>query len=96
MAASLFALAKVRGFQNVDHVLLSTQGTETRAGEEVFIVQGDLQHPGKLRAQMPTADAVATSPAQSFERAAAPAQALQLQQQESIHQDQQRAPVLAR
>ena len=68
MTASLFALASERGFRQVDHALLSTCTGQAPAGAQVFIVQGDLENPGKLRAQMPTSAAIGTSVTESLQR----------------------------
>lgn len=95
MTASLFALAKERGFRSVDHVLLSIESEQTRAGQNVFIVQGDLSHPGKLRAHMATADAIAQPVEASLARVAALSQPSQDQQFE-LEQSQQRGPTLSR
>lgn len=70
MTASLFALAKERGFRQVDRVVLSIDSGNTRAGENVFIVQGDMDNPAKLRSHIPTAVATTTPPEQSMARAA--------------------------
>lgn len=58
MAGSLACLAKQNGFDRIDHAMLSLQTGDTRAGERVFIVQGDPSDPAKRRAQMSTQEAV--------------------------------------
>lgn len=68
MAASLACLAKQNGFGRIDHVVLSTEGPNTRAGQNVFVVQGDPADPAKRRAHMPTSDAIAMPVEQSLAR----------------------------
>lgn len=75
MAASLACLAKERGFDRIDHALLSIQSEQTRAGENVFIVQGDPNDPAKRRAHMKTQDAIAVPVEESVGRLAALEQA---------------------
>ncbi|MFZ5662816.1 MAG: XVIPCD domain-containing protein [Pseudomonadota bacterium] len=58
LAGSVAVLAAQHGLQRVDAVLLSTDTAQARAGERVFAVWGDPQHPGHLRAGMRTAEAV--------------------------------------
>ncbi|GHE27863.1 XVIPCD domain-containing protein [Vulcaniibacterium thermophilum] len=58
LAGSVAVLAAQHGLQRVDAVLLSTDTAQARAGERVFAVGGDPQHPGHLRAGMRTAEAV--------------------------------------
>lgn len=70
MTMSLYALAKDAGMTQVDHVLLSCDGTQARAGENVFVVQGALDNPAHLRAHMPTAQAISTPIEQSLQQAA--------------------------
>lgn len=71
MAGSLAMLAKQNGFDRIDHALLSVQSDQTRAGEKVFIVQGDPADPAKRRAQMQTQDAIAVPVEDSVNRLAA-------------------------
>lgn len=59
LAASVAVLAAQHGLRQVDAVLLSAATADARAGERVFAVQGDPQHPGHLRAWMRTDEAVA-------------------------------------
>lgn len=70
MAASLTTLAASNGLEQVDHVLLSVQGTEARPGQTVFVVQGALNDPAHQRAHMPTDQAIATPSEQSFQQLA--------------------------
>lgn len=60
MTASLACLARERGLERIDHVLLSRQTETARQGEHVFVLQGRLDDPTQLRAHMKTAVAVAT------------------------------------
>lgn len=70
MAMRLYALAREHGITRVDHVVLSQQGRNARAGENVFIVQGELDDPANRHAHLPTAQAIATPIEQSLARAA--------------------------
>ncbi|WP_223202941.1 XVIPCD domain-containing protein [Stenotrophomonas sp. 169] len=90
MVASLTTLAVSSGLERVDHVLLSVRGTETAAGERVFVVQGDPGDPAHQRAHMPTEQATSTSTKQSFQQLAAldmhqeREQAQQLQREQDV------------
>lgn len=90
MAASLTTLAASNGLERVDHVLLSVRGTETAAGERVFVVQGAPGDPAHQRAHMPTEQATSTSTEQSFLQLAAldrhqeREQAQQLQREQDV------------
>lgn len=90
MAVSLTTLAASNGLERVDHVLLSVRGTETAAGERVFVVQGDPGDPAHQRAHMPTEQATSTSTEQSFLQLAAldrhqeHEQAQQLQREQDV------------
>lgn len=70
MAASLTDLAARNGLQRVDQVVLSVRSGEVHAGQNVFVVQGNLGDPAHLRAHMPTDEAVRTPAERSFERLA--------------------------
>lgn len=69
MTASLFAAAVQRGMTRVDHAVLSVATADRAAGHMVFAVQGALDDPAKLRAQMPTAEALGASVDDSLRRA---------------------------
>jgi len=86
MVASLTTLAVSSGLERVDHVLLSVRGTETAAGERVFVVQGDPGDPAHQRAHMPTEQATSTSTKQSFQQLAAL----------DLHQEREQAQQLQR
>ena len=94
MAGSLACLAKQNGFDRIDHALLSIQSEQTRAGEKVFIVQGDPADPAKRRAHMQTQDAIAVPPEESLKRLTALEQASpqQTQTQQLEQSQQQEAP----
>ena len=94
MAGSLACLAKQNGFDRIDHVLLSTHGDQARAGERVFIVQGDPADPAKRRTQMQTQEAIAVPVEESLQRLTALEQAAPLRSQsEQLSQTQdQQAP----
>jgi hypothetical protein len=85
MAAGATDLAARSGLTRVDHVLLSERGRTAQAGELMFVVQGDPKDPAHLRAQMPTADAVRTPMAVSFERLA------EFDREQALAQAQQQA-----
>lgn len=83
MAASLTTLAARNNLDRADHVLLSERGARAAPGEYVFVVQGDLNDPAQRRAHMPTAEAIATPPEQSFQQLA---QVDQMRSQEQAQQ----------
>lgn len=68
MSASLACLARQNGLTRIDHVVLSGEGREARAGENVFVVQGRLDDPAHLRAHMRTDVAVQTPTQDSVQR----------------------------
>ena len=94
MSGSLAILAKQNGFDRIDHVLLSIQSEQTRAGEKVFIVQGDPADPAKRRAHMQTQDAIAVPPEESLKRLTALEQSSpqQMQTEQLAQSQQQEAP----
>lgn len=97
MAASLTTLAVRNNLDRADHVLLSEQGTRSAPGEHVFVVQGALNDPAQRRAHMPTAEALATPPEQSFQQLAEVDQVRsreQVQQQTREQEQVARAPIM--
>jgi hypothetical protein len=70
MTMSLYALAREHGITRVDHVVLSQQGPNVRAGENVFIVQGGLHDATNRHAHLPTAQAIAMPVEQTLVRVA--------------------------
>lgn len=69
MAASLTALAKENGLSRIDHVVFSVDtGRGVKAGENVFVVRGELGNPAADRAHMKTEVAVNTSVQDSFQK----------------------------
>jgi hypothetical protein len=58
LAASAAYLAKENGLSRIDHVVLSQDSRDVRAGENLFVVQGALDDPAHLRAHMRTEDAL--------------------------------------
>lgn len=68
LTASVVALARQNGLERADHVLLSHQTTDSPAGRNVFVVQGDPADPAHRRASMPTDVAVQTPVEQSLQR----------------------------
>ncbi|HHA2861217.1 TPA: XVIPCD domain-containing protein [Stenotrophomonas maltophilia] len=96
LTASLTVLAREKGLQQVDHVLVSNATAQHPAGHNVFVVQGDPANPAHLRAMMPTAVAVQTPVEQSLQKLGLgvqpPAQAEQ-QTLDAQAQDPQQNPV---
>lgn len=68
MTWSLYALAKERGMERVDHVVLGEAGTRAAAGEHIFLIQGDPASSIYRREQMRTADAAEATVEQSQTR----------------------------
>lgn len=66
MTASLLVLAKQKGLEQVDHVVLSGQRGDLQKGENVFLIQGQLADPAHVRTMMKTNDAMSTSEADSY------------------------------
>ena len=67
MAASLTNLAKENGLTRIDHVVFSfDSGRGIKAGENVFVVQGELNNPAHDKAYMKTDVAVNTPIQESF------------------------------
>lgn len=66
LAASAACLAKENGLSRIDHVVLSDDSRNVRAGENLFVVQGALNDPAHLRAHMRTEDALGQSVEQSL------------------------------
>ncbi|WP_349656568.1 XVIPCD domain-containing protein [Xanthomonas sp. 10-10] len=92
MAASLTNLAVANGLERVDHVMLSDQGKQANLGQNVFVIQGELNDPAHLRAHMSTDQAISTPVETSFREMAHVEQrnqALQSQQAMAQQQDEQ-------
>ncbi len=68
LTGSLMVLAKSNGLDSVDHVVLSQPTESQPGGQNVFVVQGELDNPGHHRAGMPTAQAVKTPFEESLEQ----------------------------
>ncbi len=83
LSASLYVLAKQNGLSRVDHVMLSDRTQNSAAAENIFVVQGERNDPGHLRASMPTALAAQTPVEVSLERGE------QLAQQQLVIQKEQ-------
>lgn len=60
LTGSLLVLAKANGLERVDHVVLSRATADQPAGQNVFVVQGELDNPGHRRASMDTVQAIST------------------------------------
>lgn len=65
LTASLLVLAKERGLDWVDHVLLSSATKDFPAAHNIFLVKGELGDPAAQRAVMPTSEAAMKSIEQS-------------------------------
>lgn len=89
VSGSLYVLAKENGLSRVDHVMLSERTPNARAAENIFVVQGERNDPGHLRASMPTALAAQTPVEASLERGEQLAQQQLVIQREQV-QSQQR------
>lgn len=89
LTGSLLVLAKGRGMDQVDHVVLSRATAEQPAGQHVFVVQGELNDPGHLRAGMSTQQAV-TAP---FEQSMAKFDAVAQEQAQAQQLNNQRETV---
>ncbi len=66
LAASAACLAKENGLSRIDHVALSRDTGTVRQGENLFVVQGELNDPAQLRAHMRTDDALTRPVEQSL------------------------------
>ncbi|WP_053055724.1 peptidoglycan-binding domain-containing protein, partial [Xanthomonas arboricola] len=66
LAASSAYLARDNGLSRIDHIVLSTETSSVRQGENVFVVQGALDNPAHLIAHMKTSDAIARPVEQSL------------------------------
>lgn len=100
VSASLYVLAKENGLSRVDQVTLSERTLTSAAAESIFVVQGDRNDPGHLRASMPTAQAAQTPVEASLERgeqlANASQHSLQLAMQAEQTQSQEREAAVRR
>lgn len=68
LTGSLLVLAKSNGLDRVDHVALSNPTAQQPGAHTVFVVQGEMDNPGHLRAGMPTEQAVKTPFEESLEQ----------------------------
>lgn len=67
MAASAACLARKQGLTEINHIVLSAANANgVAAGQNMIVVQGDLQSPGRQLASMRTDDAVRTPVADSL------------------------------
>lgn len=89
MSASLYAQAVESGMTRVDGIHLSIEGSQSRAGERVFAVQGSPDDPAHLRTSISTEAAVQAPVEQSLQQAS---QARALQQRGLAHAQQPDAP----
>ncbi len=90
LTGGLFASARESGMEHADRVVMSSKTAQQEAGATTFAIQGALDDPTHRRAQVDTAQALATPVEQSLMRAAAqvsPAQAMP-----SPQQDREQAP----
>lgn len=88
VSASLYVLAKENGLSRVDQVTLSERTLTSAAAESIFVVQGDRNDPGHLRASMPTAQAAQAPVEASLERGEQLANAGQHSQQLAMQAEQ--------
>ncbi|CAE6689134.1 hypothetical protein CFBP6600_01320 [Xanthomonas arboricola pv. corylina] len=91
LAASSAYLARDNGLSRIDHIVLSTETSSVRQGENVFVVQGALDNPAHLIAHMKTSDAIARPVEQSLSQLQALGETQQ-QQQQAQQQEQQQEP----
>ncbi|MGO1000537.1 XVIPCD domain-containing protein [Lysobacter sp. CA196] len=101
LTASLLALSKEAGLTRVDHVVFSQKTDQVAAGENVFIVQGQLNDPAHVRAHMKTDAAVQTPEAASFQKVEAlnersAQQALNTQQNYQAQEEVQKSSGMSR
>lgn len=89
LTASLLVLAKENGLDRVDHVRLSQATGEARSGQNVFVVQGELNDPAQLRAGMPTEQAVTTPWEESMQQFDVVAEERQARVQQQTFQQQE-------
>ncbi|WP_162250154.1 XVIPCD domain-containing protein [Lysobacter sp. Root667] len=69
MAASAACLARKQGLTGIDHIVLSAANDRgVAAGQNLIVVQGDLQSPGRQLASMRTDDAMRTPVADSVQQ----------------------------
>lgn len=87
MSAGLACLARENGLTRIDHVVLSNQTERSRQGENVFVVQGQLDDPAHLRAHMTTQLATATPVQVSMQRLQ------ELDQQQTVTQSRQQEEI---
>ena len=85
MAASAACLAKTNGLSQIDHVVLSEARGAVRAGENMFVLQGELGDPAQRRAQMKTQDTISPPVDQSVAQLQVLDQAQQRQPQPQVH-----------
>ena len=94
LALSLTSLAAKDGLSRIDHLVFCVdKGLGVKAGENVFIVQGELNNPAHDRAHMKTTDAVSTTVAASLQSLEASHQQQILQQQQTQQPTQARGPM---
>lgn len=83
LTGSLLVLAKSRGLERVDHVVLSIETPELRPAHNVFVVQGELNNPAHRRAHLETAQAISVPLAESLQKF----ELVRQEQQERIQQE---------
>lgn len=94
-AWALLPLAKARGMTEPDHAVVSIAGPNTTAGQHLFLVQGALDDPGKLRVHMDTVQAMQTPIETSFARVQDVFQQQSLAESQRLQSmDQERAQAL--
>ena len=88
LTASLLVLAKENGLDRVDHVVLSQATANARQGQNVFVVQGEMNDPAQKRAGMPTEQAVNTPTDESMQQFDVVAEEQQARAQQLAQQQQ--------
>jgi hypothetical protein len=89
LAASAACLAKENGLSQIDHVVLSRDTGTVRQGENLFVVQGELNNPAHLRAHMRTDEALARPVEQSLAQLQTLNDTQRLQQTPQVAQPEQ-------
>ncbi|RXR06561.1 XVIPCD domain-containing protein [Pseudoxanthomonas composti] len=89
LAASAACLAKENGLTRIDHVVLSRDAGPVRQGENLFVVQGELNNPAHLRAHIRTDEALARPVEQSLAQLQALNDSQRLQQTPQVAQPEQ-------
>lgn len=93
-AWALLPHAKARGMTDPQHAVVSIAGPNTTAGQHLFLVQGGLDDPGKLRVHVNTVQAMQTPIEQSLAQMQAQGRTQDGDAQRAAQLEQERAPVM--